>query len=43
MVHNIRNLIMLCDECHRMMHDKKKIRELLVQDRKLYYLKKAHG
>lgn len=43
MVHHIRNLIMLCDECHRIMHDKKKIRDLLVQDRKLYYLKKAHG
>lgn len=52
MVHTMKNLILLCDECHRLMHDKKTIRNILIKDRKLYFLKqvnvgwnrnKAHG
>ena len=39
MVHTMKNLILLCDECHHLMHDKKTIRNILVKDRKLYFLK----
>lgn len=37
-LHDKRNLIVLCRECHNKMHENKNIRELLVKQRKLHLL-----
>lgn len=43
LVHTIKNLIVLCKDCHVLMHSKKMIRDILVKDRKLYFLKRFNG
>ena len=34
-IHHLKNLILLCSECHQLFHDKKSLRNKLVKEREL--------